>query len=384
MRIVALVATFNGNGATMKVGDKGGTAYDIKEYANDDYKLTGVGALFGTVTYTSTNVGGNIGTAAAATGNGGYTVQNLKFEGCNISLTYTNASGKASGSGDEQVGVGLLAGTTANNNSLTDYGSYHAVTFMNCKDNGSAGVSSVGGLLGSSGYGSRSIDKNDKTWIVNKAGAQPSPVKLYFCSYSNMEISGVKNVGGFVGKLNSGSQGGIWTTGDMEIAKESTITSTGASARTGGVLGVIGDLFCVNVDPETKATNANGTAMIKNVNITTTSSEAVGGLIGNLESTLYEHGLSESSSDSSTQTASFDAGGSSFVGGLVGRITGGDSYEFDNCVVQNVDLKAKNCAGGVAGSLFISSKQLACNQVEVCGVKFGGDYSGGIFGNLDV
>ena len=383
-RIVPLVATINGNGATIKVGDKGGTAYDIKEYANDDYKLTGVGALFGTVTYTSTNVGGNIGTAAAATGNGGYTVQNLKFEGCNISLTYTNASGKASGSGDEQVGVGLLAGTTANNNSLTDYGKYHAVTLMNCKVNGSAGVSSVGGLLGSSGYGSRSIDKNDKTWIVNKAGAQPSPVKLYNCSYSNMEISGVKNVGGFVGKLNSGSQGGIWTTGDMEIAKESTITSTGASARTGGVLGVIGDLFCVNVDPETKATNANGTAMIKNVNITTTSSEGVGGLIGKVESSVYAHGLSVSGSDSSTQTASFDAGGSSFVGGLVGRITGGDSYEFDNCVVQNVDLKAKNCAGGVAGSLFISSKQLACNQVEVCGVKFGGDYSGGIFGNLDV
>lgn len=383
-RIVPLVATINGNGATIKVGDKNGTAYDIKEYANDDYKLTGVCALFGTVTYTSTNVGGSIGTAAAATGNGGYTVQNLKFEGCNISLTYTDASGKASGSGDEQVGVGLLAGTTANASSLKDYGKYHAVTLANCKVNGSAGVSNVGGLLGSSGYGSRSTDKNDKTWIVNKTGGQPSPVKLYDCSYSNMEISGVKNVGGFVGKLNSGSQGGVWTTGDMEIAKESTITSTGASARTGGVLGVIGDLFCVNVDPETKATNANGTAMIKNVNITTTSSEGVGGLIGKVESSVYAHGLSVSGSDSSTQTASFDAGGSSFVGGLVGRITGGDSYEFDNCVVQNVDLKAKNCAGGVAGSLFISSKQLACNQVEVCGVKFGGDYSGGIFGNLDV
>ena len=383
-RIVPLVATINGNGASIKVGDKNGTAYDIKEYANDDYKLTGVGALFGTVTYASTNVGGSIGTAAAATGNGGYTVQNLKFEGCNISLTYTDASGKASGSGDEQVGVGLLAGTTANASSLKDYGKYHAVTLANCKVNGSAGVSNVGGLLGSSGYGSRSTDKNDKTWIVNKTGGQPSPVKLYDCSYSNMEISGVKNVGGFVGKLNSGSQGGVWTTGDMEIAKESTITSTGASARTGGVLGVIGDLFCVNVDPETKATNANGTAMIKNVNITTTSSEGVGGLIGKVESSVYAHGLSVSGSDSSTQTASFDAGGSSFVGGLVGRITGGDSYEFDNCVVQNVDLKAKNCAGGVAGSLFISSKQLACNQVEVCGVKFGGDYSGGIFGNLDV
>lgn len=384
-RIVPLVATINGNGATIKVGDKDGAAYDIKEYANDDYELTGVGALFGTVTYTSTNVQGSIGSAAAdgneATDNGGYTVQNLNFSGCNISLTYTDASGNASDSNDAEVGVGLLAGTTANNNSLADYGKYHAVTLSNCKVNGSAGVSSVGGLLGSSGYGSRKTDKD--TGMVNKTGRQPSPVKLYDCSYGDMDISGVKNVGGFVGKLNSGSQGGVWATNNMDIAKDSTITATGVNARTGGVLGVNGDMFCVNVDPANKEMNANGIAKISNVNITATSSEGVGGLIGKVESSVYAHGLCVSGLDSSAQTTSFNAGRSSFVGGLVGRITGGDSYKFNNCTVQNVALKAKNCTGGVAGSLYISSKQLTCNQVEVRGVTFGGDYSGGIFGNLD-
>lgn len=383
-RIVPLVATINGNGATIKVGDKDGTAYDIKEYTDDDYNLTGVGALFGTVTYTSENVADSIGTAAAdgtaATGNSGYTVQNLKFEGCNISLTYTDASGKASGLGDEQVGVGLLAGTTANNNSLANYGKYGDVTMANCKV---SGPNSVGGLLGSSGYGSRSTDKNDKTWIVNKTGGQPSPVKLSDCSYSNMEISGVQNVGGFVGKLSSGSQGGVWTTNDMDIAKDSKITATGVNARTGGVLGVNGDMFCVNVDPATKEMNANGIAKISDVNLTATSSEGVGGLIGKVENSVYAHGLCVLGLGSSAQTPSFDAGGSSFVGGLVGRITGGDSYKFDNCTVKNIALKAKNCTGGVAGSLYVSSKQLTCNQVEVRGVTFGGDYSGGIFGNLD-
>lgn len=384
-RIVPLVATINGNGATIKVGDKDGAAYDIKEYANDDYKLTGVGALFGTVTYTSTNVQGSIGSAAAdgneATDNGGYTVQNLNFSGCNISLTYTDASGNASGSNDAEVSVGLLAGTTANNNSLADYGKYHAVTLSNCKVNGSAGVSSVGGLLGSSGYGSRKTDKD--TGMVNKTGRQPSPIKLYDCSYSNMEISGVQNVGGFVGKLSSGSQGGVWTTNDMDIAKDSKITATGVNARTGGVLGVNGDVFCVNVDPATKEMNANGIAKISDVNLTATSSEGVGGLIGKVENSVYAHGLCVLGLGSSAQTPSFDAGGSSFVGGLVGRITGGDSYKFDNCTVKNIALKAKNCTGGVAGSLYVSSKQLTCNQVEVRGVTFGGDYSGGIFGNLD-
>ncbi|WP_303250974.1 hypothetical protein [uncultured Senegalimassilia sp.] len=384
-RIVPLVATINGNGATIKVGNKGGAAYDIKEYANDDYKLTGVGALFGTVTYTSTNAQGSIGSAAAdgneATDNGGYTVQNLNFSGCNISLTYTDASGNASGSNDAEVGVGLLAGTTANNNSLADYGKYHAVMLSNCKVNGSAGVSSVGGLLGSSGYGSRKTDKD--TGMVNKTGRQPSPVKLYDCFYSNMEISGVQNVGGFVGKLSSGSQGGVWTANDMDIAKDSKITATGVNARTGGVLGVNGDMFCVNVDPVTKDMNANGIAKISDVNLTATSSEGVGGLIGKVENSVYAHGLCVLGLGSSAQTPSFDAGGSSFVGGLVGRITGGDSYKFDNCTVKNIALKAKNCTGGVAGSLYVSSKQLTCNQVEVRGVTFGGDYSGGIFGNLD-
>ena len=384
-RIVPLVATINGNGATIKVGDKDGTAYDIKEYANDVYKLTGAGALFGTVTYTSTNVEGSIGAAAAdgkeATGNGGYTVQNLNFSGCNISLTYTDASGNASDSNDAEVGVGLLAGTTANNNSLADYGKYHAVTFSNCKVNGSAGASNVGGLLGSSGYGSRKTDKD--TGMVNKTGRQPSPVKLYDCSYRDMDISGVKNVGGFVGKLNSGSQGGVWTTKDMDIAKDSKITATGVNARTGGVLGVNGDMFCVNVDPATKEKNANGIAKISDVNLTATSSEGVGGLIGKVENSVYAHGLCVLGLGSSAQTPSFDAGESSFVGGLVGRITGGDNYKFDNCTVKNIALKAKNCTGGVAGSLYVSSKQLTCNQVEVRGVTFGGDYSGGIFGNLD-
>ena len=390
-RIVPLVATINGNGATIKVGDKNGTAYDIKEYTDDDYKLTGVGALFGTVTYTSTNVGGSIGTAAAVTGNGGYTVQNLKFEGCNISLTYTDASasGKASGSRDEQVGVGLLAGTTANASSLKDYGKYHAVTLANCKVNGSAGVSNVGGLLGSSGYGSRKgkTNKGDTGMVTSNdttnTETRYSPVKLYNCSYSDMDISGVKNVGGFVGKLKSGSQGGVWTTDGMEIAKDSRIKSTGTNARTGGVLGVNGDLFCVNVDPESKATNANGTATIRNVNITATSSEGVGGLIGKVESSVYAHGLHVIGSDSSASRTTVGKTGLSSVGGIAGYITGGDVFSFDSCQVKNIDLKATNCSGGIVGQLQVASKRMICNDAELRGLSFNGSWSGGVFGNVN-
>lgn len=388
-RIMPLVATINGNGATIKVGDKNGIAYDIKEYAEDDYKLTGVGALFGTVTYTSTNVEGSIGAAAAdgkeTTGNGGYTVQNLKFEGCNISLTYTDASGKASGSRDAEVGVGLLAGTTANNNSLADYGKYHAVTLSNCKVDGSSGVSSVGGLLGSSGYGSRKTDKND-TGMVNKTGGQPSPVKLYDCSYSNMEISGVQNVGGFIGKLNSGSQGGVWASTSMNIAKGSTITAGSDDPRVGGVVGVSGGAIFVNTDAATKESTVGGKATISGVTLAVPASAGkvggVGGLVGKAENSIYACNLTVTGdANEKVVFGCADAGSFKNAGGIAGNITGGNEFKFDTCEVSTINLDSREVSGGISGNIS-GSPTVTCNNVVVSGVTFGSSYSGGINGSL--
>lgn len=389
-RIMPLVATINGNGATIKVGDKNGTAYDIKEYARDDYKLTGVGALFGTVTCTSTNVQGSIGSAAAdgkeATGNGGYTVQNLKFEGCNISLTYTDASGNASGSSDAEVGVGLLAGTTVNNNSLADYGKYHAVTLSNCKVNGSAGVSSVGGLLGSSGYGSRKTDKD--TGMVNKTGRQPSPVKLYDCSYSNMEVSGVQNVGGFVGKLNSGSQGGVWTTGDMEIAKDSTITASSNNPMIGGVVGLSGGAIFVNADTTNKESTNGGKATIYGLTLTVSknasTSSGVGGLVGRAENSICAYSLTVSGDANDKKVfGQTETGRAKFknVGGIAGNLAGGSEFKFDTCEVSNIDLESREVSGGISGNIS-GSPAVVCNNVVVSGMTFGSSYAGGINGSL--
>lgn len=386
-RIVPLVATINGNGATIKVGDKDGAAYDIKEYANDDYNLTGVGALFGTVTYTSTNVEGSIGAAAAdgkeATGNGGYTVQNLKFKGCNISLMYTDASGKASGSGDEQVGVGLLAGTTANNNSLANYGKYGDATMTNCKV---SGANSVGGLLGSSGYGSRSTDKNDKTWIVNKTGGQSSPVRLYDCFYSNMDISGVQNVGGFVGKLNSGSQGGIWASTSMNIAEGSTITAGSDDPRVGGVVGVSGGAIFVNTDAATKESTVGGKATISGVTLAVPASAGkvggVGGLVGKAENSIYACNLTVTGdANEKVVFGCADAGSFKNAGGIAGNITGGNEFKFDTCEVSNIDLESREVSGGISGNIS-GQPAVTCNNVVVRGVTFGSSYAGGINGSL--
>ncbi len=407
-RIVPLVATINGNGATIKVGSKEkSTAYDIKEYANDDYKLAGVGALFGTVTYTSDNVKGSIGAAAGdgaeATGNGGYTVQNLNFSDCNISLTYTDGSGNASGLGYNEVGIGLLAGATANNNSLEGYGKYHAVTLTNCTVSGSAGASSsdsvanAGGLLGSSGYGSRKTDKSD-IGMVNKAGGQPSPVKLYDCSYSGMDVSGVQNVGGFVGELNSGSQGGVWTSADKAIAEGSTITSSAPAtsskvqSNVGGVFGASGDVIFVNADETTKATVSGGKATISGVTLTVPvnagASGGVGGLVGKAESNIYAYnckvtGDVKVTDDANSKVVFGRTGTSEFknAGGIVGNVSSGSEFKFDTCEVSDIDLESREVSGGISGNIS-GSPTVTCNNVVVSGVTFGSSYAGGINGSI--
>lgn len=386
-RIVPLIATINGDGATVRVGSKASqTAYDIKEYIDDDYKLTGVGALFGTVTYTSKNVSGSIAD------NNDCTVQNLKFDDCNISLGYVSYSKIATVDNNiatvatdstNEVGVGLLAGTTANANSLESYGKYSAVDMTKCSVNG---PTNVGGLIGTSGYGARSTDKSDTTSIVNQTGKQPSPVELYDCSYDGMTVSGGQNTGGFVGKLNAGSQGGVWTTKDKSVAKDSTIESTSSGSRVGGIIGVNGDAVYVNTDPASKEPTAGGKATIKNVALRVPAnagaSGGVGGFIGKAEKDVYAHKLVVTS-DATTKSI-FGAPSSDKlknVGGIAGNITGGSEFRFDSCEVSNIDFESREVSGGISGNIS-NAPNVTCNNVVISGNNFNSSYAGGINGSL--
>lgn len=392
-RIVPLVACINGNGATIKVGSKEASkVYGVTEYADDNYKLTGVGALFGTVTYTSTNVRGSIGTpatdGAAAVGNGGYTVQNLKFDDCNISFTYTNASGVPSGAGDEQVGVGLLAGTTANASSLADYGKYAGITMDNCRVNG---PNNVGGLLGASGYGSRRTDK-DATLLVNRndtsdTNIRYSPVKLYDCSYSDMDISGVQNVGGFVGKLNQNSAGGVWTKANMSIAENSTIMSTATNARTGGVVGLAGGGFLVNTDDAGTPSQGAGKAEINNVTLKPVTeknaTDGTGGLIGRSENGIVSVYNLCIQGEAQNKTV-FGVRGSNnlkYVAGAVGEAASGGAFKFDSCVIKDIHLGARECSAGLIGDLK-GGCALEVKNSTITGLVVDGSYSGGVVGSI--
>lgn len=395
-RIVPLVATINGNGATIKVGSNGSAESeggvknpcDIKEYADDDYKLTGVGALFGTVTYTSENVSESI------TNNGGYTVQSLNFYDCNISFRYVTYSPAATGENKNisalttpdfagQIGVGLLAGTTANANSLESYGKYGTVDMESCSVNG---PTNVGGLAGTSGCGSRSTDKSDTTWMVNRTGGQSSPVKLYDCSYSGMAVNGGESVGGFVGKLNAGSQSGVWTTSDKDIVKDSTIESTSTDPRAGGIFGVSSDAIYVNTDPASKEPTVGGKATIKNVSVRVLpnagKTSGVGGFVGEAKSNVYAYNLVVTSDkEIKPILGAANADPLKNVGGIAGYITGGNEFRFDSCEVSNIDIESREVSGGISGSIS-GSPSVTYNNALISGNNFSSSYAGGINGSL--
>lgn len=388
-RITPHVATIDGNGATITVGTKDAT-YGVVEYADDDYKVSGVGGLFSTVMFTSTNVGQSV------TANDGAQVKDLTFSNCNVSLTYKDANGSiASGpASNDLIGTGLLAGATANYDGNTR-GVYRNVQMKNCTV---LGAKSVGGLLGSSGRTSRRTD-NDVTYMVNFGSGTQAPANLCDCSYTGLSVTGEKYVGGYVGAIASPC--GVWTTAatgvyEKTIGKNSTITATGTTPYVGGVFGYTSSNVSVNTKIGITEAVASSTAVISGVNVLATGSNTdkymgAGGVVGS----AYRGVISISN-------VRIDAGGDAKsaiigdatrtnnsirnAGGLIGEVTSSGSpntYWFEDCSVENINIAGTDqCSGGLIGYYF-SNVNIACNNIAIESATIKGRWSGGLLGAIN-
>ena len=400
--IVPRIACINGNGETIKVGSKkGNKVYGVTEYKDDDYKVAGVGALFSTVSFTSNNVSDNTADDM---------VKDLIFDDCDVELTIKDAAGNVidwqNNSNDNdwkargEVGVGLLAGVTANNDGIVS-GIYRKVTMKDCKV---AGAKNVGGLLGSSGYCSRGKATTSISEIIEKSGVA-SPVKLYDCSYSGMEVIGGCNVGGYVGKVGKSSSCGVWKTraGQEEVASESSVRATGlsnpdkivdknADVCVGGVFGWTQCSISVNTKTGTN-TIETGVAKISNVTVESPvlnlgSLSGAGGFVGRADYGKNSiNNLSITASESERYIGSDAADSSSLnnIGGCIGYIISGNgsSYLFDSCTVSGLHIAAGgNWTGGLIGN-FTSDVPISCNNITVDGLKFDSQCAGGLFGLVD-
>lgn len=385
-RITPHVATIDGNGATITVGTKD-SAYGAVEYADDDYKVSGVGGLFSTVMFTFTNVGQSV------TANDGAQVKDLTFSNCNVALTYIEAKpGQAS---NDLIGTGLLAGATANYDKGT-CGIYRNVQIKNCTV---SGAKSVGGLLGSSGRASRNTS-DDRTYMV-KFSDKRAPVYLYDCSYTGLNVTGEKYVGGYVGTVASAC--GVWTTAtkgasEKTVAANSTITATGTTPYVGGVLGFVKSSH-ISVNTyigTTKAVIPSSTAVISGVNVLATGENTdrymgAGGVVGRVDGGVISMSNVRIDAGTGTKNAVIgDGTGKNFkirnAGGLIGEVTSSgrpNTYWFEDCNVKNVNIAGTDqCSGGLIGYYF-SNVDITCNNIAIENAAINGSWSGGLLGAIN-
>lgn len=388
-RITPHIATIDGNGATITVGTED-AAYGAVEYADDDYKVSGVGGLFSTVMFTSTNVGQSV------TANDGAQVKDLTFSNCNVALTYidTNGEAKPGQATNDLIGTGLLAGATANYDVWT-CGVYRNVQMKNCTV---SGAKSVGGLLGSSGRASRSTD-SDVTYMV-KFSSTWAPMYLYDCSYTGLSVTGEKYVGGYVGTVASAC--GVWTTtakgvSEKTVGENSTITATGTTPNVGGVLGYA-DLSDISVNTDIGTTTADRwscTAVLSGVNVLATVKKntydymGAGGVAGCARGGIISMSNVRVDAGNGTENViigGIDGEGIRNVGGLFGRVTSSpykpNKYWFDDCSVKNVNFADINQRSGGLIGYYHSDLSMACNNITIEGATIGGDRSGGLLGMI--
>lgn len=382
------IATINGNGATIKVKN------NTREYVDDDYNIAGVGGLFGTIKFYSNQF--NKGSIEE---NGNANVCNLNFVSCNISLTYVTPTGaeqstSTSNTNSGSVGVGCLAGSTANQ------GVYDKVTYGVFKNVGISnstvtGGCTAGGLIGSAGLMSRSTDGANGS-IVNYSGTS-SPVQLYDCSYTGLNVTGEKNVGGYVGTAASAC--GVWTTAgtgvsERTVGKNSTITATGTVRYVGGVLGYVerSDIS-VNTKIGTTEVVPSSTAVISGVNVLATGSNSddhmgAGGVVGRARGGVISMSNVRIDGRGGTENAVIgDKTGTNTkiynAGGLIGEVTSSGSpnkYWFEDCNVKNVSIAGTGkCSGGLIG-FFYSNVNIACNNIAIENATIKGGWSGGLLG----
>lgn len=390
--IVPRIACINGNGASITVGTKD-AVYGAVEYADDDYKVSGVGGLFSAVMFTSTNV------APSVTANGGAQVKDLTFSNCNVKLTYIDASGNATtgAASNDFIGIGLLAGVTANYDGNA-CGIYRNVQMKNCTV---SGAKSVGGLLGSSGRASRRTD-NDMTYMVNFGSGTKAPAYFCDCSYTGLNVTGEKYVGGYVGTAASAC--GVWTTAgagvsERTVGKNSTITATGTAPYVGGVLGFAQKShISVNTIPGTTKAVPSSTAVISGVNVLATGSNSeklmgAGGVVGSAYSGVIS--MSNVCIDGKGGTVNAAIGDETGTnqnirnaGGLIGEVTSGgyptpNKYWFEGCSVKNVNVAGTSqCSGGLIGYYF-SNESITCNNITIEGATIAGSWSGGLLGAIN-
>ena len=389
-RILPAVASIVGNNQTLLFNTK------VEQYNDDDYSVQAVGGLFDTVMFID------------STSNGECLVRDLQIgkagedNASKVSLTFKNGDGISS----LDYCVGALAGVTANRDSLaTKNYKYQNVKLVNVSVDS---PKIAGGLLGASGWASRLNDDNERYKTLGNmvdfddGTTKPSPVKLVNCSYQSVKVQGKTRVGGFVGAIGSNSESDIWVTDqDLVVGSNSEIVGAANDCVIGGVFGLTWSHVATNVAQDDYDSAQYQTVKMYGVSVRNNNAIAsgdsadvirgTGGIVGNTRSgcqitKVLINGVNKDSAmigGSYVPTTTTDTGKFQSAGGIVGQVNGGSAVEniFDDIVVENVTIPAKEGSGGLVGTAAVGSSA-TCSNIDVENVKFGETYAGALMGTI--
>jgi filamentous hemagglutinin family protein len=366
--------------------------------ANVTASTVGSGAAGGLVGRSNGNVAG-----ASATGNvaGQYTVGGLIGQ---ADGTGTLASGSATGSvtgvsGQAWIGglvgryslSGAMSGTISATGVVSGgssaggvVGYYNSTAAISGLTRGTASVSGqdwVGGLIGyseaTSITGSSSAANVTSTGVSYAAGGL---VGRTTGAVSSSSASGTVTAAGDAGGLIGRAEG---TANLSNASATGNVTSTGPSARTGGLVG----LHSAGTISNSQATgtvvgaqfagglvgSGSGSYNFVTASGNVTGSTNVGGLLG----MIYSGGTVSNALASGNVTSS-----GSYSGGLIG------SWQFSGNITDSratgnvVNTYSSGYSGGLVGYAFTSSNTATINNSSAAGNVTGGQYVGGLGGFL--
>ena len=387
--ITPSIACVNGNGAIIKK-----VTNHVKEYKDDDYKISGVGALFNNVLFAS-----NKKIAGSIAGNDNSNVKDLTFDTCDLSIDYIevdkNGKQQAVETTDDslQVGVGCFAGVVSNDATQRDYGCYKRVEIKDCEVNGGA---SAGGLLGNAGYAGIASSPNKINSKITSPGRNVvSPVKLTDCQYSNCKITAKSNAGGFVGKLlrvdKDDNTCALFSvdakTGEKPSGQNSTIRATAKwgsdDVTVGGLIGLTNAEVRIgsSTDAETpvRVCNVTLTSDLPGNNAGSVLSRGIGGVVGRAEFVVSANHVLIESGDNASYFGSTNTNDDNykFVGGIVGY--GANNVSATDCKVTGIQFKTSQGAGGIIGGVQ-SGRAVTVENCTIDSIESDGAYSGGVLG----
>lgn len=414
-RIVPSIVCIDGNDADILLSK------NIKQYKDDDYARVSVGGLFDFVMFTDAN------TVSELTLNGGALVRNLNFGKLGddsksaVTLECINGGSDKEYSGmlkdqESNISVGMLAGSTANWESLTKGGFYQNVNIRNAEI---LSPKMAGGLLGNSGWAARRNinDSNDIRYMINYASesTKASPVSLLDCSYEQLTVTAGLRVGGYVGAVggaefgtNNYSTVNVWTSEvadnnkrETEIGADSEIVASGENCVMGGVVGLSWSKVNVNVPDAVRGSDFN-TAVLDNVaikceqKVTDPNGEDIrgsGGLAGNAVIGFDIRNLEIKGKSANNRTM---FGKSTFssaqqgnrvmrIGGVIGQIGALNKdceCSLTDVKVSNIEFAVTDSAGGLIGYM-LNRRSVVCNGITIDNVQFDGTYCGGLIGALN-